>query len=386
MIRKMHIGNFKLHENMEIDLKGLTILTGMNGMGKSSVIQSLLLLRQSHMMNDLEYGLNLKGDLCDVGISGELSCQAADDSSLHIGLEFQAQEPLHYRFEYPDDYMATSLKGTAGNVTAKERLADYSLFTDRFQYLSAFRFGPQKSYNRDTSLVGMKKQISKIMGQCEYAVHFLEQYKNTDIPIVELAIPNPRSDNETGEGANLPLDARLEVQVERWLRKISPNIKIVIEPMGEDFRLRYKFNREENPITDEISAMNTGFGITYVLPILIAVLSAERGALIIIENPEAHIHPKGQAILMELIAMAVANGVQVIIESHSDHIINGALVALNKQILSTEQLSVYYFSRDEHAHTSIATSLAVTESGHIRRPPAGFFDQMDADLKLLTGF
>ncbi len=382
----MHIGNFKLHENTEIDLKGLTILTGMNGMGKSSVIQSLLLLRQSHMMNDLEYGLNLKGDLCDVGISGELSCQAADDSSLYIGLEFQAQEPLHYRFEYPDDYMATSLKGMAGNVSAKERLADYSLFTDRFQYLSAFRFGPQKSYNRDTSLVGMKKQISKIMGQCEYAVHFLEQYKNTDIPIVELAVPNPRPDNETREGANLPLDARLEVQVERWLRKISPNIKIVIEPMGEDFRLRYKFNREENPITDEFSAMNTGFGITYVLPILIAVLSAERGALIIIENPEAHIHPKGQAILMELIAMAVANGVQIVIESHSDHIINGALVALNRRILSTEQLSVYYFSRDEHAHTSIATPLAVTESGHIRRPPAGFFDQMDADLKLLTGF
>ena len=72
--------------------------------------------------------------------------------------------------------------------------------------MSAFRFGPQKSYNRDTSLVVSKKQISKIMGQCEYAVHFLEQYRNMDIPIKELAI--------TDENDITP-DFRLVIQVER---------------------------------------------------------------------------------------------------------------------------------------------------------------------------
>ncbi len=390
MIRKLHIGNLKLHESTDIEVRGLTILTGMNGMGKSSVIQSLLLLRQSHMMNDLESGLNLKGDLCDAGVSGELACQAADDSSLSIGLEFQAQEPLYYRFEYPENVMETALKGTEKNVTDKERLGGYSLFNDRFQYLSAFRFGPRKSYNRDSSLVGTKRQISKVMGQCEYAVHFLEQYKNTDIPLRELALPNEESCKDSGrdsqDDATLPLDVRLAVQVERWLRKISPNIKIVIEPVGEDFKLRYKFNREGNRITQEIGAMNTGFGITYVLPILVAVLSAERGALIVIENPEAHIHPKGQAVLMELMARAVAGGIQIVIETHSDHIVNGALVALNRKTISPEQLSIYYFSRNENAHTCVAHRLDIAESGHIRRPPEGFFDQMDTDMKILTGF
>ena len=184
------------------------------------------------------------------------------------------------------------------------------------------------------------------MGQCEYAIHYLEQYKNEQIPLTKLGI---EADGEVTK------DYRLSVQVERWMRKISPNIKINIEQSGEDFRLKYKFNREENTITEEVSALNTGFGITYVLPILIAVLSASKGALIIIENPEAHIHPKGQAVLMELIAKAVKNGVQIIIESHSDHIINGSLVAVNKGSNNTDTLCQLCFLHPSSASTSTAS-------------------------------
>ena len=62
MITHLSINNLKLHDHTDLELNGLTILTGMNGMGKSTVIQSLILLRQSFMMNDLDSGLNLKGD------------------------------------------------------------------------------------------------------------------------------------------------------------------------------------------------------------------------------------------------------------------------------------------------------------------------------------
>ena len=175
-------------------------------MGKSTVIQSLILLRQSFMMNDLDSGLNLKGDLCDAGISGELACQASAEHTLQINMEFEGQDNLNYSFEYPDNIMDTMLPGIDGNETSKAVLSTYSLFNENFQYLSAFRFGPQKSYNRDTSLVVTKKQVSKIMGQCEYAVHFLEQFKNIDIPVKELAIID--------EGDITP-DYRLAVQVER---------------------------------------------------------------------------------------------------------------------------------------------------------------------------
>lgn len=377
MITNLNINNFKLHKQTQLDIKGLTILTGMNGMGKSTVIQSLILLCQSFMMNDLDAGLNLKGDLCDAGISGELACQSSDEHSLKIELKFSQQDDLTYVFNYPDNIMDTLLPSVEGNIVDKNILSKYSLFNEYFQYLSAFRFGPQKSYNRDTSLVVTKKQISKIMGQCEYAVHFLEQYKNTDIPVKELALTDKN---------DVTPDLRLIVQVERWLRMISPNIKINIEQSGEDFKLKYKFNREENTITEDITALNTGFGVTYVLPILIAILSAQKDAVILIENPEAHIHPKGQAILMELMAKAVANGIQIILESHSDHIINGGLVAVSNGLITPELLSIYYFNREEHQHVAISHPLEISKNGHIKRPPKGFFDQIDIDLKTLTGF
>lgn len=377
MITNLMIYNFKLHKQTQLDIKGLTVLTGMNGMGKSTVIQVLTLLRQSFLMNDLDAGLNLKGDLCDAGISGELACQSSDEHSLKVELKFSQQDDLTYVFNYPDNIMDTLLPGAEGNITDKNVLTNYSLFNEYFQYLSAFRFGPQKSYNRDTSLVVSKKQISKIMGQCEYAVHFLEQYKNTDIPVKELALTDE---------IDITPDLRLVVQVERWLRLISPNIKINIEQSGEDFKLKYKFSREENTITEDITALNTGFGITYVLPILIAILSAQKDSLILIENPEAHIHPKGQAILMELMAKAVANGIQIILESHSDHIINGSLVAVKKKLITPELLSIYYFNREEHQHVAISHSLEISKNGHIKRPPKDFFDQIDIDLKTLTGF
>lgn len=377
MITQLNIKNFKLHNNTELTINGLTILTGMNGMGKSTIIQTLILLRQSYIMNDLDAGMNLKGDLCDAGMSGELACQSSNEDYLNIELKFEKQNNLIFKFQYPNNIMDTLLPGEKTNVTDKNTLIKYSLFNDAFQYLSAFRFGPQKTYNRDTSLVVNKKQISKIMGQCEYAIHFLEHYKNMDIPIKELAI---REEKES------IIDYRLLTQVEQWLRMISPNIKIKIEQIGEDFKLKYKFNRKENTITEDISALNTGFGITYVLPILVSILSAKKDSIILIENPEAHIHPKGQAILMKLIAKAVSLGIQIIIETHSDHIINGSLIALKEKIITPKDIAIYYFNRDENKHIAIPHSLQISQNGHIKQPPTGFFDQIDIDLKTLIGF
>lgn len=116
------------------------------------------------------------------------------------------------------------------------------------------------------------------------------------------------------------------------------------------------------------------------------MLSADKDAIILIENPEAHLHPKGQAVLMELISKAVAHGVQIIIESHSDHIINGSLVAVNKKWITPDLLSIYYFEREEHGHTALSHQLQISGTGHITRPPKGFFDQIDIDLRTLTGF
>lgn len=73
---------------------------------------------------------------------------------------------------------------------------------------------------------------------------------------------------------------------------------------------------------------------------------ARPGDMVLIENPESHLHPKGQSAIGRLLAATAANGVQIFCESHSDHIINGVRVAVKEGIIQQNQLAVYYFSRD----------------------------------------
>ena len=107
---------------------------------------------------------------------------------------------------------------------------------------------------------------------------------------------------------------------------------------------------------------------------------------IVIENPEAHIHPSGQAKLMDLICLAAQNGVQFLIETHSDHIVNGLLVATKRNVISPEQSRIYYFDREEESHATKSHLLAVLADGKIKNAPKGFFDQIDKDMSTLMGF
>lgn len=383
MLQTLRIQNFKLHEDTKIEFGGLTILTGMNGMGKSTILQSLLLLRQSFLSHRLKKGLNLRGDLVDLGVSGKLACQIVDSDELKLDLIFETIS-RYFSFLYPKDEMETYLPLTDEEETPTEMdveeeeflfdLAKQNLFSTDFQYISAFRFGPMITYGRDSAVVSQDKQISKTQGKCEYAVHFLYHFRNMRV-LEELSLPDS-SNNYNYQLGN---------QVELWLQVISPKIHLNIEQTGEDFKLNYKFDRDSNLPTDEMSAVNTGFGISYLLPILVGILSAKPGALILIENPEAHVHPKGQSVLMELVARAVKAGIQIVIETHSDHIINGALVNVKRGILTDDSITVYFFNRDEERHVAQTHKLKITPSGQIKRPPKDFFDQMQIDLRVLTG-
>ena len=116
MINRLTISNMKLHDNSDIQFSPLTILTGMNGMGKSSIIQALLLLRQSFLMNDLASGMNLKGDLCDVGTSGELSCQSSLKESLDLKIEPYKISLDKWRVDAIYNYIVKQMEEQAGKT------------------------------------------------------------------------------------------------------------------------------------------------------------------------------------------------------------------------------------------------------------------------------
>lgn len=171
------------------------------------------------------------------------------------------------------------------------------------------------------------------------------------------------------------------------MKDISPGINIHVESLESDYKINYSFSRGQGKTpTDSFKATNIGFGVSYVLPIIISALHAPKGSLILIENPEAHIHPAGQSKLMALICLAANAGVQFIIETHSDHIVNGLLLSVKHKKLKKEDVTLYFLDRKQSTHETEVVHLPVLSGGRIKNPPQGFFDQIDRDMKALLGF
>ena len=89
--------------------------------------------------------------------------------------------------------------------------------------------------------------------------------------------------------------------------------------------------------------IHTGFGLTQVLPIMVAALSANKDDLLLIENPEVHLHPAGQAAIGEFLAEVASAGVQVVIETHSDHVLNGIRRAVKNRTLPSADVALHFF-------------------------------------------
>lgn len=375
MITKLEISNFKSHKHTCIHLGHLTVLTGINGCGKTSVIQSLLLLRQSFLKNRLALGLDLNQPLCNIGIANDALYQLAENGIISFvfstdnnkyTFEFDAEKGLNDSFIRKHKY-----NEAASQI---EKLNDISLFNNDFQYISASRWGGRSIFPKESFAVEVQKQISQSEGQGELVAHFLYKYG---------------SDNVLNYYDTNDQDLSLLAQVVYWEQKISPNVTINVEA-GRDnnsFTIGYGFDGEDEqtkPIRN-LHAENIGFGISYTLPVIVAILSARPGALVIIENPEAHLHPQGQSELARLISKAANFGVQVIVETHSDHIINGIQITCKehgeniKKGIDNSLVRVYSFYR-KVKHISQIEEVVIKSDGLLELQPKGFFDQAENDM------
>lgn len=370
MINSIYLKNFKAHAETNIDLGNLTIICGQNGVGKSSIIQSLLLLRQSHQKNRLTKGLDLNRPLCEIGSSQDALYQDAKDYFLEIGLKIENIDN-HWRFEFNASKSDSTFmkKLSSDHPPQKKFINNCSLFTKNFQYLSAARLSPRESYPKDDYDVEINKQLSIEKGQGELVAHFLNHYRTKKV-------------NSSLLNANSKYD-ELFAQTTAWEREISNNINIRVNLLGKGFEILYYFDRKDDVHTNDFKAENVGFGITYALPLIVAILAAEKDSLIIIENPEAHLHPHAQAKLTELMCLAAQAGIQIIIETHSDHIINGTLVACKKEQIEKENVKIWYFDTDESTHAARAKEVNITEDIRLEDSPEGFFDQLGKDLRIL---
>lgn len=367
MISRLTIQNFKAFENQSFILPPLTLLAGLNGVGKSTVIQSLLLLRQSFQQRLLpDHGLALNGDLVQIG-TGQDALFDGVRTAEEIGfeLEFKDQSVVSWRFAYD---MARDVLQVVGDNSDGTVYVKSSLFTDQFQYLQAERIGPRASFEMSEYLVRTQRQLG-IHG--EYTAHFLNLYQESNV-IPSLEHPNAAGTN-------------LRQQVEAWMTEISPGIRFDLNSFEKIDRVQVgvSFVRG-NDVSNSYRPTNVGFGIMYVLPVLVALLSSSPQSLIIIENPEAHLHPRGQAKIGELVAKVASSGVQVIIETHSDHVLNGIRIAARNNLINASDVALYYFKRGTQlgSATEVETP-RLSQQGRLDDWPEGFFDEWDNSLDAL---
>lgn len=364
MIRTLNLQNFKCFKNQHLTLSPLTLLSGLNGTGKSTVIQSLLLLRQSYLQKALDSdGLYLNGDLVSVGTGQDALYQYADEEKISFSIETSNNLKASWLWKYEK----TSEFLKVENKQVDDGIYRLDLFSDNFQYLSAERIGPRTFFKTSQFNVKNHKQLG-IRG--EYTTHFLSVFQYEPIPNEELMHPEAQSRN-------------LKQQVNAWLGSISPGARLDVKDHHEIdlVSLRYAFVGERD-VTNEYRPTNVGFGLTNVLPIITAILAAPTGSILLIENPEAHLHPLGQVEIGKLIAKAANVGVQIILETHSDHVLNGIRIAVKKGEITPENVSIHFFERswDEQQITHDVISPSVDKNGRINRWPKGFFDEWDKSL------
>ena len=389
MLRRIDLRHFKCFTLLKLPLCPLTLLSGANASGKSSVLQALALLHQTMREHEWSTRLMLNGSAVRLGAVADVIDQMYGRRSVEIALldderEFQWEftgertemsmevarvrsvhgdvgkdEPKLLRHLLPWPH-GEALESSFGAGSLQARLCGLT-------YLTAERVGPREIYPledlRYTPVVGPRG---------EHAVSVLYSGGDTrvlDGLIIEDALPT-----------------RLR-QVDAHMNRFFPGCELSVGKVPQTNVVTLGLRTSKG--MDFHRPIHTGFGLTQVLPIVVAALSASKDDLLLIENPEVHLHPSGQAAMGEFLAEVAAAGVQVILETHSDHVLNGVRRAVKRGALLPEDAALHFFrlrQEEESDGAAQVQSPVLDRDGNLDTWPEGFFDQFDRDMSYFAGW
>jgi predicted ATPase len=302
--------------------------------------------------------------------------EGAEEDVISIEL---GEGDLRFRWDVTGKGSDAYLSFASKPATLPEFLSDR-----RFQLLPADRIVPRNIFSRSDA----DADYGFLGPRGEFVVEFLlsESARKYAVPEGRLC---PRIGcGLTEELLNKAAPTHLLMdQVSGWFQQLSPGVRVDAEELAgtDDVVLRYDYVGREgvSESSRKIRPSNVGFGLTYSLPLVVACLVAAPGSLLLLENPEAHLHPQGQAALGELVVRAAADGVQVIVETHSDHVLNGIRLAVKRQLIKASEVVVHYFTRSVESGFVSSQSPAILEDGRLSNWPRGFFDQWDIAVDAL---
>lgn len=374
MIKSLKVENFKSIVNEEFILKNLNVLTGLNGSGKSSVLQILTLIKQSLTINNSGETLLLSGNLVSLGRAKDVLYEYAENNTIkfNIGLP-ELSEKITLKYEVSDDTNSDILKGVSSgcsDIFAKK--------INTLKYIQADRISPKNSYPQ----AGTLNRASGWLGvNGEFTVDYIHQNE-------DFIVSDTRCMKESY--SSIPLEfhqsvaptQKLTDQISGWLQEISPGAQVQIAKIDhiDATTLGFKYKTSSHIISSERRPINVGYGLTYSLPIITSCLTAKAGDILLLENPEAHLHPRGQLKLGLLIALCAQDGVQIFVETHSDHLLNGIRLATKNNLISSDNVEVFYFDRNYNTGITTIIYPKLQSNGRFLEWPEGFFDEWEKAL------
>lgn len=388
MIREIKLENFKCIPQFTFNLNKVNLFTGYNGRGKSSVLQSILMMSQSikkDRLNSLER-LHLNGTLIDLGDFDEI---LTNDRITNLGIELVLENDdknHHLSFGYQlsdddikvgticrciidhEDYFDTVGGNNNPDTSTPKSVKQFPSYINsilgmsNIHYVAADRLGPVKFVEKLEV-----PEFHRVGKNGIFTINTLSTYKE-NIPIEMNLDKNDYTEHNLQEAAT------------QWMGYIMGNGYLYVnDGKGKErtTTLSLEFQFQSKDSTRSFQSYNVGFGYSYVLSIIVTALIAKKGNIVIIENPEAHLHPQAQKHIAYMLAKLASRGVQVFIETHSEHIVNAfRLAALkNEYKLSNDDMSIFFFDSDYKIQL-----LHIEPSGRIPNWPKGFFDQYQQEL------
>lgn len=350
------IKNFKCFSDKIIRLNRLSLLVGANGVGKSTVIQAILLLRSTFVpMKKEKEKVGLNDNFMMLGTADGVLCQSANEQAISLSLENDEDKSSIY-CKYSIDNYDNQLELSIDNISQN---GESILKRPYFYYLSAERIGPRVSQPL--------QYLPYINVGCngQYTAQVLSHSGGM------LKIEEDRMFEDTK-------NRNLQAQVNAWLSKILPGIEISAAQDLNSLQAQIKIKKHGNNL--HVLAPNIGFGISYVLPIITTGLTAEKNSLFIVENPEAHLHPAAQSAIGEFLGMVAQSGVYVLVETHSDHVVNGIQLYVAKHKRNHDKVTILNFSSNQKDMQPSVEVLTMNECGELSDWPEGFFDQAQIDF------
>lgn len=375
MLTRLVLESFKCFEELELELRPFTLLSGSNSGGKSSVIQALVLLAHTLSRREWSTSLLLDGHELGLGSAADVLNQRSARRRLGIGVGTNDQE-VSWSFAAEDrralsvDLVAATMDGEDIEIappirwllpTAMAELSSVVAALRRLSWITAERTGPRELLPlRDPpshAHVGYRGELAAGL------LHW-----RADEPIrPELCIER--------------VPPTLFHQVRARMQEFFPGCDLRVSPIegasAVSLRLR------SDPRSDFQRPQNVGFGLTQLFPIVVALLAAREGDCLLIENPEVHLHPRAQQHIGWLLSLVAASGVQVIAETHSDHVLNGVRLASKAGQLRADDTSLHFFAHDPDGGQVRLVSPTIDADGRLSEWPDGFFDQFDIALSEL---